>query len=154
MASKVFDTALPDQIPVETINYLFKIYQTLAITSACCGVGVVIQIITQNSVLILLGCILSFALTISLKMGTTTVENSNQRVCQLYAIGASLGFTLGPLLSAALSIDSAIVSTAIAGTITIFGCFSILKIRGRFYTIYIINCLYHCTRCLILTKFI
>lgn len=122
----VFDTSLPDQISIEVIDYLRRVYHTLTITGVCCGIGCAIQAYSAAGYyLTILGIIASFALIFRLKMQLPTSENTTQRLLIVYGIGVSLGLTIGPLVTVAFNIDSSIVPTALMASIAVFGSFSL-----------------------------
>ncbi len=143
---KVFDTSLPDQISIEVVDYLRRIYHTLTITGICCGIGCAIQAYSQLGIyLTVIGFVLSFALTIKLKFQLPTQDNSSQRLLIVHVIGLSLGLTIGPLVTYAFNIDDSIVPAALMGSIAVFASFSLSAFfaRRRSY-LYIGGILFSC----------
>jgi len=123
---KVFDTNLPDQIGVEVIDYLRKIYHTLTVMGVCCGVGCIIQAYSSAGVYLpIIGFVLSFALIFKLKFQLPTPDNASQRLLIVNSIGLSLGVTIGPLVTYAFKIDKSIVPTALMASIAVFASFSL-----------------------------
>lgn len=129
-------------------QHLSKVYMVLASTTAAAAVGALLQM--QNIFdLGMLAAIASLVLVLGLHFYRDDGKNYYTRLGMLYAFGFCSGQTLGPLLGYIVSINPAIIVTALTGTFVTFGSLSLAALlaeQGKYLflgglLVSVINCM-------------
>mmetsp|Transcript_2856 Transcript_2856/g.8357 ORF Transcript_2856/g.8357 Transcript_2856/m.8357 type:complete len:248 (-) Transcript_2856:234-977(-) len=114
-------------VPVQ--RHLEKVYATLAATLLVSASGVYFNLVTG------LGGFLSMiafvACSVWLAVTPNEPKNLNKRYALLGGTAFAQGASLGPLIGAAMAMDSALVLTAFLGTAALFGSFSLAALMSR-----------------------
>ncbi|KAM8708906.1 hypothetical protein ACLKA7_015815 [Drosophila subpalustris] len=129
-------------------QHLSKVYMVLASTTAAAAGGALLQM--QNMFdLGMLAAIASLVLVLGLHFYKDDGKNYYTRLGMLYAFGFCSGQTLGPLLGYIVSINPAIILTALTGTFVTFGSLSLAALlaeQGKYLylggmLVSVINCM-------------
>lgn len=129
-------------------QHLSKVYMVLASTTAATAVGALTQ---MQGILDLgmLAAIASLVLVLGLHFYRDDGKNYYTRLGMLYSFGFCSGQTLGPLLGYIVSINPAIILTALTGTFVTFASLSIAALlaeQGKYLylggmLVSVINCM-------------
>lgn len=110
-------------------KHLEKVYATLAVSLLVSAAGVYFNLLTG------LGGIISMiafvVCSVWLALTPNEPKNLNKRYSLLAGTAFSQGASLGPLIGAAIAMDSALVLTAALGTAALFGSFSAAALLSR-----------------------
>ncbi|KAH8307078.1 hypothetical protein KR044_004492 [Drosophila immigrans] len=129
-------------------QHLSKVYMVLASTTAAAAGGALLQM--QNFIdLGVLAAIASLVLVLGLHFYKDDGKNYYTRLGMLYAFGFCSGQTLGPLLGYIVSINPAIILTALTGTFVTFASLSLAALlaeQGKYLylggmLVSVINCM-------------
>jgi FtsH-binding integral membrane protein len=110
-------------------KHVEKVYATLAAALAVSAVGVYFNLMTGLggwlTMLTFVGCVVWLTAT------PPEPQNLNKRYALLAGAAFSQGASLGPLIAAAVAMDSGLVLTAFLGTAALFACFSAAALVSR-----------------------
>ncbi|XP_034110551.1 bax inhibitor 1 [Drosophila sulfurigaster albostrigata] len=129
-------------------QHLSKVYMVLASTTAAAAGGALLQM--KNYIdLGMLAAIASLVLVLGLHFYRDDGKNYYTRLGMLYAFGFCSGQTLGPLLGYIVSINPAIILTALTGTFVTFASLSLAALlaeQGKYLylggmLVSVINCM-------------
>ncbi|KAH8372240.1 hypothetical protein KR093_010702 [Drosophila rubida] len=129
-------------------QHLSKVYMVLASTTAAAAGGALLQM--QNYLdMGMLAAIASLVLVLGLHFYKDDGKNYYTRLGMLYAFGFCSGQTLGPLLGYIVSINPAIILTALTGTFVTFASLSLAALlaeQGKYLylggmLVSVINCM-------------
>jgi len=115
-------------------EHLARVYMVLAGTAASAAVGAVLQL-RQILDLGLMSAMASLLLVLALNLFKDNSKNYYVRLSMLLAFGFCSGQTLGPLMDYIISINPAIILTALTGTIITFVSLSLAALlaeRGKY----------------------
>jgi len=116
-------------------QHLVRVYAALTATILMAAIGSIVHLLYNvGGLLTMLGAI---GLVIVLALTPQNSQNEQTRLGLLLGIGFLKGCSIGPLLAYALEVDPSIIATALFGTVTVFGCFSVCAVmsqrRSMFY---------------------
>lgn len=111
-------------------KHLINVYLSLVACLISTSFGVFLTLIYDFSLGSLITVLGSMGMMLWIHMDTKKHEYI-RRLCMLCCFGFFQGLSIAPLISLAIDIDPAIVMTAVLGTITIFGCFSLSALTAQ-----------------------
>jgi len=116
-------------------SHLKAVYGCLTMTSLAAAAGAYVHIFTDFlSGFGIMAALAPLGLLIALTMTEDTGKNQTLRLGLLLGFGFATGLGMGPLLDMAISVDPAIVMTALLGTIVVFACFSACALFSERFT--------------------